>query len=258
MDHPYTQGIEDRDARIQIWTETLQREIAELRRRKRWRIARWILIPSVLLFLWLVLDIRIPFWWYWIFFGANAAVDATADARRELVTSLADSGDPRVVSVLAVAARDGDEVTRKVASKGLRKVLPALVASDEKHITAEGMSALVSLLRTGGVKLTLSILDAFKQVGSEMALTAVRQLAAGSDSVLASTPRRKQQWQILKEAARETLPFVEERVRLQAARDTLLRPTSAGDSTESLLRPAANTQSEGELLLRAATESAES
>ena len=64
--------------------------------------------------------------------------------------------------------------------------------------------------------------------------------------------------QILKEAARETLPFVEERVRLQAARDTLLRPTSAGDSTESLLRPAANTQSEGELLLRAATESAES
>src|SRR2546423_12833105 len=116
----------DDQSLLAMWTETLRLEIGEYQVRKRWRIARWIVVPVTFLVLWRVFHINMGFWWIWFGVGANAAADANADARRGLATTLTESGDPRVVSVLAIAVRDGDDDTRRIASEGLERILPTL------------------------------------------------------------------------------------------------------------------------------------
>jgi hypothetical protein len=194
----------------------------------------------------------------WFLFGGGAAADIIggSDSRRDLAASLGRARDPRAVSALALAARDGDEDTSRVASAGLEEILPTLKASDAPYISPEGMDALIALVKRGNLRLGLSILAAFKQVGDSRALPVVEELAKEKNEVGAiltgELARPSVFWQSLQEGARECLPYLRALVEEEKARTTLLRAAQATDTGVSLLRPANGVvDSDEQVLLRA-------
>lgn len=233
----------DREAVAQ-WAEILEREIRAYR---RWRIRqrmRWGIGAASFLFVlwWFLSEQRGGFpWWLWWIFGGGAAVDAAAGSRQKAASELAKINDPRAVSVLAVACRDGDPDTRTVAARGLKNILPRLQARDAAHITPEGMEALIALLRMADASLGVAILKALEQVGDARAIPTVERLA--------ESPKRRRAWAVyldaetpqerLREAAAACLPYLRTRAEQERLRNTLLRPAQGPDSpADILLRPA--------------------
>ena len=253
-------GPDDRP--IQLLVDTLHREIAAYRRFKRNRILRRVTWALMLLTVWWYAGFNFGgFWWMWILFGGSAAADIAAGSRRELVTSLSSTDDPRVVSVLAVAARDGDPDTRWVASQGLKQLLLKLKASDREYLTEDGMDALLALLKCGDVELDFAILTALQQVGDVRAIPAVEAFARLPHQNMPPLFRngwkrltwdeQVQEAKKLRDLAAESLPFLRMRAEEDKARSTLLRAAASSDSADSLLRPAATSQEwDDQILLR--------
>jgi len=228
---------EERNRRtIEQWTRTLQEEIRAYRRwrrrARRRRVVRALLIVGFFLLIFRA-DWANPLMWFLMMTG-GAAVDTAARSRQQTATALARARDPRAVSVLAIAARDGDQETRTVAVRGLKSILPGLQASDAEHVTLEGMDALISLLlRSTDVDLAIAVLKGLEQIGDARALPAVERAAHGCWWLDRGERERVQ------EAARACLPYLQARAERERQRNTLLRPAQSPDSpAEILLRPA--------------------
>jgi hypothetical protein len=175
---------------IRGWMKTLEADVAAYRNWKRRKQRRQLFVWGVLAFIFFGHSIPVlrglgDYWWL-LFFGIGGGAAAQAvDSRRssEMARLLATSRDPRAVSVLAVAARDGDTDTARRAESGLRSILPQLRASDSEHITEEGMNAILALLgRTADPPLQVAILRALEQVGDNRAISLVDMLAASGDT----------------------------------------------------------------------------
>lgn len=245
------QERQERDAAaIRQWMHTLEADVAAYKAVRLKKRRRKLLVWTVLALI--IFGANLPilhgfrdYWWI-IFFvsaGGSAAVSA-ADSRRskEMARLLATSRDPRAVSVLAVAARDGESDTQRVAEQGLRSILPQLQASDSEHITDDAHNALIHLLgHNPDPDLKIAILHALEQVGDERAMSLVSMLAETE-----SNPR-------VADAARNCLPFLKARASQARLRHTLLRPvTLMVEPDKTLLRPAGATETSSDQLLRPA------
>ncbi|HSV74169.1 MAG TPA: hypothetical protein VLH79_10455 [Chthonomonadales bacterium] len=252
------------DAELRRWTAALEAEIASYR---RWLLARWLgvakraaLLAAIVYF---VFGARWgDFWWMWLVFGGGAAAaDVAATSRRRAAQEVARFDDPRAVNALAVAWRDGDSATRKVATDALERLLPQLRASHAPLITEAGMAGLLSILTFHNVTpaLWMGVLRALEQVGDSRAIPAVKrmvnlpvQVSVAMRMARTFEPARIDRvMEELQAAARETLAALEERAELERQRNLLLRPAQAAVDDERLLRPATGgTGSPTEQLLR--------
>lgn len=244
-------GAQDAAA-VDYWVQELEREIRAYRRWKWRRNVRRVMRIGFVLAVLVAFATRhahaFPFWVFGLIAG-GAAADAAAGRREQVAGRLAETNDPRAVSVLAIACRDGDEATRPVAERGLMNILPKLQASDARHVNEDGMDALIGLLsRWHDYGLVVAILKALEQIGDERAIPAVQYMTWQQT--------RSANAAAVVEAARHCLPFLHDRADKARERTTLLRAAeNPADPAESLLRPAASGDSiPPEQLLRPAGE----
>jgi hypothetical protein len=131
----------------------------------------------------------------------------------------------------------------------LTRLLPRMQATDSHLLNNEQRGCLYRALRWDPREhsaFLVSALKALEQIGTEEALPLVDRLANGP----IGRPRDPD----VERAAQACLPFLKERAVRDREHRTLLRATESGeDSTEGLLRPAANTIEVGrDALLRSA------
>lgn len=241
---------------VEKWMTELEQEIEQyrhLRRKRYWKTARRVVL--VLVGIWLLSQKHGNFWGFWFLFGGGAELaDSRANYRQKVVGELARTSDPRAVNVLAKALREGDKATQDVVIGGLTQILPRLRASDARHITPEGMEALLYLLRrTPDAKLTLLVLKSLEQIGDERALPLVQGLAKSAAYLeITTTHYGEVRFADIERAARETLPFLEARAEQERLRYRLLRPVAPPtDDASTLLRPASGvSETPAEQLLR--------
>jgi hypothetical protein len=255
------------------WRAELDRDIAVVRRQRRANARRKFLRNAVLLTLlvsWLFGRHYFQGWMWIFFFMAGAAEVAANPRRKETALALARARDPKAIGVLAKAARDGDPATQEAAIQGLLSILPTVRASDREHVDSDAMSALLALLpwkegmsvgtNAADVALKLAILRALEQIGDGRAIPAVKRLQSPprvAGLVLGFLDRRfhigaRDRIEEVCRAARDCLPFLEERAAAERLRDRLLRPAMAPTrGPDRLLRPAGGSPTTpDELLLR--------
>jgi hypothetical protein len=181
---------------------------------------------------------------------------------RRTIQTLADEQDIRYVDALVDALSLENEPCRLIASKGLIEMLPRLQTEDADKLDFRHRTTLNKVLSlpadrtrdkygygffkpnpdTTQTDIRVSILKALGKIGDASSLPIVRQLAEGK-SVTDSG-------KAIRQAARECLPLLEERVEKLKRGETLLRPAT-NDNSDPLLRPAHSSQEEdSELLLR--------
>lgn len=235
-------------AAIRQWMRTLETDVAAYRKWKQRKLRRQLFIGSLIGVILLSQNISGlhgigDFWWFFLFGAGGTAAAQAVDVRRsrQMAHHLAIARDPRAVSALAVAARDGDPDTQRVASQGLTSILPQLRASDADAVTEQGMNALLSLLgRSVDPMLQIAILRALEQIGDERALSLVEMLAGPQESAP------------VREAARSCLGYLRSRAEQARMRQVLLRPAASAEPDKSLLRPASATETDADQLLRPA------
>lgn len=182
------------------------------------------------------------FWWMVFPMSGFWAVDRSRGYAA--VQRLRETWDPRAVGVLAVVARDRDDLWSHPAVQALVTLLPRVRASDAAYIDAEGMKALIELLKEDHEPLRLALLAALEQIGDDRAIPMVREVR--------DSPRLALE---VRQAAAECLPALENRVRLAQESSTLLRASSGLNPAEAaavLLRPASGATAATDNLLRAA------
>lgn len=244
-------------AAVQMWTQELERELRTYRRWKWKNRLRWLFrIALLTLAIYLLVAGFQGGWWIWtLFFSVGAAADLRAGNRRQAVTELAKTRDPRAAGVLAVAWRDGDAEVRRVASGALKEILPRLHASDVVYFSADAMNAVVALLLSEDPALLLATLKALEQIGDEHVIPSVQGMRATWEKALPfiRDPQAREAYQRLVEAADSCLAATGERAQRHRQRQTLLRPAqNPGSPGETLLRPAGSTASPPAQLLRPA------
>jgi hypothetical protein len=239
---------------VQLWMETLEREIRAYRQRRYHksmrRLLRLAIIAAVIMFFfkghWG------NFFWLWMVIGGGAAAaDVAAGSRKEVASALARARDPRAVGVLAMACRDGDRETRNAAARGLISIMPTLQAGDAQYITPQGMDALIDILKDTkqiNADLLIAIMKGLEQVGDARAIAAVEKrittplpmhlLLRGLDRAAPGNPVRAHMERV-QQAACECLPYLQQRAEWERQRNLLLRPAQAPDDPGAiLLRPA--------------------
>jgi hypothetical protein len=260
------------------WRAELDRDIAVVRRQRRANARRKFLMNATrlaLLVSWLFgrryfQDFQGFIGVFFFFFTWGAAEVAANPRRKETALALARARDPKAIGVLAKAARDGDPATQEAAIQGLLSILPTVRASDREHVDSDAMSALLALLpwkegmsvgtNAADVALKLAILRALEQIGDGRAIPAVKRLQSPprvAGLVLGFLDRRfhigaRDRIEQVCRAARDCLPFLEERAAAERLRDRLLRPAMAPTrGPDLLLRPAGGSPTTpDELLLR--------
>lgn len=242
------QNVAEKKRSVEETMALLLRETRAARRRRRHRIASGTAFVTLMIGLIYATRGKIfdHFWWILQLGGGAWAADKAASTRRDAAYALSKAGDPRAVGVLALALRDGDAYVRDVAERALRHLLPRVRASDAAYIAADQMNALLHLGYRDdyGHSLKIPLLAALEQIGDERALPVVEHLHADP------APQ-------VREAARECLPFVQERVRRARESATLLRASAATGAItppNQLLRPASAAMTTGtppDQLLRA-------
>jgi hypothetical protein len=237
------------DQALEALRDLVYQEVERLRveQRKWWfqKLGRYLLLIAISL--WLQMQFRVNVWIFWVVFGGFGGlefIDRNAKIRQSAVDALTRSEDVRLIGVLAVCLQDQDPMVSYAAGQALKKLLRQVKASDKQYIRPREMDALIRALDLKDLPLTLAILKALEQIGDERALPKVEKLAVSSDPKIA-------------EAARECLPFLQERAERARQAQTLLRPASAADAvpTADLLRPAQNSvpQTDPSELLRVET-----
>jgi hypothetical protein len=228
--------------RVETMIAQLREEIEVARRERRGRRVRaFFLILGALAFLYAQGSHLFMFWWL-IFPVGGWAVDRSRSSAT--IQRLSEAWDPRAVGVLAIVAQEREPSLRYSAQHALVNLLPRVRASDAAFVDAEGMQALIALLREDHDALRLAILQAFEQIGDERAIPWVTDLR--------DTPRMSPE---VRQAAAECLPALQNRARLAHESATLLRASSAmnpADASSVLLRPASGANPSAENLLRPA------
>jgi hypothetical protein len=220
----------------------LAREEAE-KRRKRRRNAYWVMAGYVLFLIVLVA------------LGAGGAVGsiggltsgigamfAASQLQKNTVPLLAEEDDIRIIGPMVDALGYNDKDVPGIAEQALIRLLPKMQASDSILLNEEQRNALYKRLHGDPADLQIAILKALEQVGDSKALPHVQRLAREQ----ASWARARR----VKEAAEACLPFLLKRVEQERAAGTLLRATTADETSNALLRPAGGGHTDTETLLR--------
>ncbi len=167
-------------------------------------------------------------------YGAAAA----SKKQKEAAGKLAQSEDLRVVGPLCDTLDTEDKNVRAVLAEALTRLLPRLQASDAGLLNVDQRAKLNQVLKqkrwlkqTG---LVIAVLNAYRQVGDSKALPLVAKLAAEQDLSGRPLPETS-----IQAAAKECLPFLQQRAEQERASQSLLRAAAApATPSEVLLRPA--------------------
>jgi len=176
---------------------------------------------------------------------------------RDYVTSLeqlSSEPDVRLIGILLASAGVTNAKASHYRSEALKKIFLSVNESSEIKLTYTQFFALSRMLRPPlprrfrknyvetPQELRLAILHSFRYIGDARAMRVVEKLAASRSTVPDDVT--------LRDAARECLPYMRERLERAKSNAALLRPASAPDDT--LLRPASATASDAATLVRAA------
>jgi len=227
--------------RVETMIAQLRMEIETARRARRAKQIRTILLLVSATAFFALQGVHL-FWFLWLFFPLSGAWDRERSASRKTIQRLSEAWDPRAIGVLAVVAQERDVELSHLAQQALINLLPRVRASDAGFVDAEGMKALIELLREDYDELRLALLKALEQIGDERAIPMVTDLR--------DAPRVNLD---VRQAAAECLPALENRVRIARESATLLRASSAlnpADARAALLRPAAGAPTATDNLLR--------
>lgn len=160
---------------------------------------------------------------------------------------LASVNDVQAVGLLVEMSFWPDDRIKSMALSALTRLLPRMRSTDTHLLSTSQRALLYQSLRLSNARkhaeFLEALLKALEQVGDTDALPFVKTLAD-------SEPATLRQGSVIK-AARECLPYLENCARQNRDSQILLRAT-ASDARESLLRPAAQSASPAELLVRAA------
>lgn len=169
---------------------------------------------------------------------------------RKLARELAGLEDVREIGRLVDAMSWPDREIIAVSEAALTRLLPRLHATDAALLTEQHRHVLYARLDITQARdhasFLVALLRALEQVGDQRALSPVQALAAWQ-------PYSKSQ-RAVHDAAKECLPYLEERVNLQNSSQTLLRASAPSEDRfgETLLKPAGSTVATDQaLLLRA-------
>ena len=227
--------------RVEQMIEQLREEIRVARRAEQARLVRACLLGLGALTL-IYIQGSHAFMFWWLVFPLSGSWAMNKSREHAMIQKLSEAWDPRAVGVLAVAVQD--VTLRNQALPVLISLLPRVRASDAAFIDAEGMAALVALLKVEDDPLLLALLQALEQIGDARAVPGVLALR--------DSPRVHP---AIRQAAAECLPSLENRVRLSRESATLLRPSSglnSADAAAVLLRPASDAVASPDNLLRPA------
>jgi hypothetical protein len=166
---------------------------------------------------------------------------------------LASIDDVQAVGYLAEMTTWPDDRIKAMALSALTRLLPRMKSTDTHLLSASQRTLLYQMLHLSKARKQAEFLEALlkalEQVGDTAAIPCVRGLAD-------SEPASLRQSSVVK-AARECLPYLEGCAQQNRDSQILLRPT-ASDAQENLLRPAAQSSSPHELLVRVAPRAPES
>jgi hypothetical protein len=236
------QEVTRKKQRVEQMIEQLREEINLARRARQRRMFRAFLLLTGALGVFFVQGSHIFMFWWMVFpLSGFWAVDRSRG--HAAVQRLSEAWDPRAVGVLAIVAQERDTSLSDQAQQALVALLPRVRASDAAYIDAEGMTALIELLKEDYDALRLALLTALEQIGDERAITRVMEVR--------DSPRISLE---VRQAAAECLPTLKNRVRLARESSTLLRASSGLNPAEAaavLLRPASGAPASTDNLLRA-------
>jgi hypothetical protein len=149
-----------------------------------------------------------------------------APVEDEVAAALLGLDDPRAAGPIAEALDRAE--TRWLAEEVLIRLLPRLRASDADRLNEAQRASLYRNLRRGNTRFILACLQALRQVGDESAVGHVKRLTEQKGWSAAAAQ--------IRDAAKETLTYLEFRLQRERNRRTLLR--AAAEPTERLPRPA--------------------
>jgi hypothetical protein len=155
------------------------------------------------------------------------------EEREKLAKALAKIDEVRAIGPLCETFDPFDSWRTEQAEKSLIRLLPLMTASEAAQLTSLQRRLLFAKLHSDNAPLVLAILNSLEQIGDGAALPYVEKLAEGNGKYLAATDGRI--WL----AAKECLPFLQERAAQERLANTLLRPAEETSHPEILLRPAA-------------------
>lgn len=174
--------------------------------------------------------------------GVLVAGLAATQKQKAATKVLAQYDDLRGVGLLAdMLGFQLEKELRAEIETALIRLLPRMKASDAALMNADQYGTLVSVLggrqpAASNTDLMAAILKAMEQLGDEKALPNVTRLAAGSTGYTKISGS-------VQIAARQCLPFLQERVAMRHASAQLLRASTGAEGAtcpEELLRPAAD------------------
>ena len=169
------------------------------------------------------------------YMGIFGSIGAASQFQRSATEVIAQFDDVRFVPDLVDALGYSDKHMNDVSRAALTNLLPRLTASDVELLNSEQRKLLHRwfTITNKEYAFLLAILKGLEQVGDERDLPTVRKLAE-TDAV---NHRLKEVY----EAARQCLPYVEQRAEQNRIASTLLRAASSDlEDTGSLLRPASS------------------
>jgi hypothetical protein len=167
---------------------------------------------------------------------------------KKALKSAANLEDIRLVGPLVELLKFEDAGIKRLAGETLIKLLPRLKASDAflLNTTQRALLCKALMARVNAESFRIAILKAFEQVGDSTCLATVQRLADGE---IANEAEAR-----VRDAARECVPYLQARLEQEKAAQSLLRPSAAGHSSETLLHPVAASPTEPALLLRSTSE----
>jgi hypothetical protein len=237
------QEVTRKKQRVEQMIEQLREEIRLARRERRGQQIRAFLLVLGALAIFFAQGSHVFMFW-WLVFPLSGFWAADRSRGHATVQRLSEAWDPRAVGVLAVVAQERDVQLSHQAQQALINLLPRVRASDAAFIDAEGMQALIELLREDYDALRLALLQGLEQIGDERAISMVTDLR--------DSPRVNLN---VRQAAAECLPALLNRGRLARESATLLRASSALNADQAagvLLRPAVGAPLATDHLLRPA------
>jgi hypothetical protein len=187
----------------------------------------------------------------WMGAAAVAAYYAPTKLQKDSARALAASSDLRAVPLLIEALDKQDGATRAEVTRALIRLLPQLRADHGNLLTEPQLKILRDqTVKAENKEFSVASLKAVRQIGDEVFLDLVKSWSDGKGAAKKS--------ELLKNEARDCLPFLEENIQRSKSGKILLRPASASDAADSLLRPVtASVEADSSMLLRAVREDEE-
>jgi hypothetical protein len=171
------------------------------------------------------------------------------DKQQHIASVLQHFNDPRSVGPLIewLSHMDDDEEleeTWEAVMKRVAELLPTVESAEVSGLTTGRLDWLAQSISKDSPEWSLAILQAMSKFGNEINAKSIRQVLKWPDSIASYTE--------LQQAAEIALQQIMERAEQTRLRTSLLRPAEPSNE-DTLLRPAANSESDPNSLLRPIT-----